>query len=157
MNIEIWTLGKEQSKGLEHAIDEYTKRINRYVSFQIVTIDNTKIPKQLPKNQILLKETDIILSKLNERDLLICLDELGKPFTSLKFSEKLNQLLSQSSGRIIFIIGGSFGIHETLKSKANMLLRLSDFTFPHQLVRLLFTEQLYRAFSILNNEKYHHE
>ncbi|MBP6624002.1 MAG: 23S rRNA (pseudouridine(1915)-N(3))-methyltransferase RlmH [Chitinophagaceae bacterium] len=157
MNIELWTLGKERSKGIDQAIDEYTQRINRYLSFQVVTIDNAKIPKQLPKNQILLKEVELVLAKLNERDMLICLDEHGKSFTSVKFAEKMNQLLSQSSGRIIFLIGGSFGIHETLKSKAQMLLRLSDFTFPHQLVRLLFTEQLYRAFSILNNEKYHHE
>jgi 23S rRNA (pseudouridine1915-N3)-methyltransferase len=157
MNIELWSLGKENTKLVDLAIEEYTKRLNRYVSFNMITIDNAKISKSLPKVQLLDKEAELVLDKLQERDLLIVLDEHGKYFNSKEFSEKMNQLMNLSPIRIIFLIGGSYGIAEKLKANAKLILGLSKFTFPHQLVRLLFTEQLYRAFTILKNEKYHHE
>ncbi len=157
MNIELWSLGKENTKLVDKAIEEYTTRLNRYVGFSIVTIDNSKVPKTLPKLQLLDKEADLVLDKLQDRDLLIVLDEHGNEFTSKKFAEKLNQLMNLSPIRLIFLIGGSYGIADKLKAKATLVLGLSAFTFPHQLVRLLFTEQLYRAFTILKNEKYHHE
>jgi len=157
MNIELWSLGKENTKLVDQAIDEYTARLNRYVNFSIVAIDNSKIPKTLPKLQLLDKEADLVLAKLQDRDVLIVLDEHGNYFTSKEFSEKMNQLMNLSPVRIIFLIGGSFGIAEQVKRKATLVMGLSKFTFPHQLVRLLFTEQLYRAFTILKNEKYHHE
>ncbi|MBK7761968.1 MAG: 23S rRNA (pseudouridine(1915)-N(3))-methyltransferase RlmH [Bacteroidetes bacterium] len=157
MNIQLWTLGKENTKLVDAGIEEYTKRINRYLPFQIISIDNGKISKSLPKIQLLEKEASLVVEKLLDRDLLIVLDEKGKSFTSLEFAEKMNHFMNLSPQRIIFLIGGSYGIDETLKKKAVLLLGLSKFTFPHQLVRLLFTEQLYRAFSILKNEKYHHE
>jgi 23S rRNA (pseudouridine1915-N3)-methyltransferase len=157
MMIELWSLGKENTKLVDNAIEEYSNRLNRYVGFNIVTIDNAKVPKTLPKIQLLDKEAELVFDKLHDRDLLIVLDERGKYFTSKDFSEKLNQLMNLSPIRIIFLIGGSYGISEKLKAKATLVLGLSAFTFPHQLVRLLFTEQLYRAFTILKNEKYHHE
>jgi len=157
MNIELWSLGKENTKLVDKAIDEYVTRLNRYNSFNLVTIDNAKLTKSLPKNQLLEKEADLILDKLQDRDILIVLDEKGKQFTSKEFAEKINQFMNLSPLRIIFLIGGSFGIADKLKTKAHLVLGLSAFTFPHQLVRLLFTEQLYRAFTILKNEKYHHE
>ena len=157
MTIELWSLGKENTKLVDKAIEEYSDRLNRYTGFNIVTIDNSKLPKTLPKIQLLDKEAEIVLDKLLDRDLLVVLDEHGKCFTSKGFSEKLNQLMNLSPVRIIFLIGGSYGLSEKLKAKATLVLGLSTFTFPHQLVRLLFTEQLYRAFTILKNEKYHHE
>ena len=157
MTIELWSLGKENTKLVDKAIEEYSDRLNRYTGFNIVTIDNSKLPKTLPKIQLLDKEAELVLDKLLDRDLLVVLDEHGKCFTSKEFSEKLNQLMNLSPVRIIFLIGGSYGLSEKLKAKATLVLGLSTFTFPHQLVRLLFTEQLYRAFTILKNEKYHHE
>ncbi len=157
MNIELWSLGKENTKLVDKAIEEYSVRLNRYTGFSIVAIDNSKLAKTLPKLQLLDKEAELVFDKLQDRDLLIVLDEHGKYFTSKEFSEKLNQLMNLSPVRIIFLIGGSYGIAKKLKQKASLVLGLSTFTFPHQLVRLLFTEQLYRAFTILKNEKYHHE
>jgi 23S rRNA (pseudouridine1915-N3)-methyltransferase len=157
MQIELWSLGKESSKLLEAGIEEYTKRINRYHSFKLVYIDNTKVPKNLPKEQLMDKEADLIFAKLAEKDLLISLDERGKQFTSVNFAKKMENMMNLSPSKIIFLIGGSFGIAQKVKEKSHLVMTLSDFTFPHQLVRLLFTEQLYRAFTILKNEKYHHE
>ncbi|MBK7039665.1 MAG: 23S rRNA (pseudouridine(1915)-N(3))-methyltransferase RlmH [Bacteroidetes bacterium] len=157
MTIELWSLGKENNKRMDEAITEYTKRINRYQAFKMVNIDNTKINKNTPMEQLLAREADLITQKLTDRDLLIALDDKGKAFTSVQFAEKLNQTMNLSPQRIIFLIGGSYGIAQSLKEKSQFLLSLSTFTFPHQLVRLLFSEQLYRAFTILKNEKYHHE
>ncbi|MBK8329783.1 MAG: 23S rRNA (pseudouridine(1915)-N(3))-methyltransferase RlmH [Bacteroidetes bacterium] len=157
MTIELWSLGKENNKRMDEAITEYTKRINRYQAFKMVNIDNTKINKNTPMEQLLAREADLITQKLTDRDLLIALDDKGKAFTSVQFAEKLNQTMNLSPQRIIFLIGGSYGIAQSLKEKSQFLLSLSSFTFPHQLVRLLFSEQLYRAFTILKNEKYHHE
>ncbi len=157
MVIELWHLGKENTKLVDAALDEYSKRINRYISFKIFCIDNSKIPKQLPKSQLLNKEAELVMQKLQERDCLFLLDENGQQYTSVAFAEKINTTLNLSHQRIIFLIGGSYGIAPILKAKAYQLMALSALTFPHQLVRLIFTEQLYRAFSILKNEKYHHE
>ena len=157
MTIELWSLGKENNKRMDEAITEYTKRINRYQVFKMVNIDNTKINKNTPMEQLLAREADLITQKLTDRDLLIALDDKGKAFTSVQFAEKLNQTMNLSPQRIIFLIGGSYGIAQSLKEKSQFLLSLSSFTFPHQLVRVLFSEQLYRAFTILKNEKYHHE
>ena len=157
MIIELWSLGKENSQIVDVAIAEYSKRINRYNTFKMVTIDNSKVNKNLPLEQILDKEAVLIRQKLQDRDILIVLDDKGKAFTSRQFAEKLNQQMNLSPLRIIFLIGGSFGTASSIKEDAQLTMSLSALTFPHQLVRLLFTEQLYRAFTILKNEKYHHE
>jgi 23S rRNA (pseudouridine1915-N3)-methyltransferase len=157
MIIELWSLGKENSQIVDVAIAEYSKRINRYNTFKMVTIDNSKVNKNLPLEQILDKEAVLIRQKLQDRDIFIVLDDKGKAFTSRQFAEKLNQQMNLSPLRIIFLIGGSFGTASSIKEDAQLTMSLSALTFPHQLVRLLFTEQLYRAFTILKNEKYHHE
>ena len=157
MNIQLWSLGKENTRLMDAAIAEYSSRLNRYVSFQLQSIDNSKIPKTLPFAQMLEREAKLVSDKLQDRDILVVLDEKGKKYTSVAFAEKLNHLMNLSPQRIIFLIGGSYGIAESLKKQSQLILTLSDFTFPHQLVRLIFTEQLYRAFTILKNEKYHHE
>lgn len=157
MVIELWSLGKPDLKELEEAIQVYFKRLKHYTQFKLVPIDNSKIHKNQPLEHIMQKEAEMILSKLNEKDLLITLDEKGEELSSVSFSKKLNSWMNTSPARIIFLIGGSYGIGENLNKRAHYKLSLSQLTLPHQLVRLFFTEQLYRAFTILKNEKYHHE
>ncbi len=155
--IELWSLGKEDKKELSAGIEVYKQRLKHYTKFELHTVDNSKLSKLNNKEQILQLEADLILSKLRERDLLVTLDEKGRTYSSIEFAEKLNQWMVRSPSKIIFLIGGSFGISEKLHARADTKLSISSFTFPHQLVRLIFTEQLYRAFTILKNEKYHHE
>lgn len=157
MTIELWSLGKQDRSELQSAIELYEKRLKHYTKFKMVTIDNSKINKNQSKELILDREAELIVSKLSDKDLLVCLDERGIALTSIKLAEKLNQWMNSSPARIIFLIGGSYGIAESLHTKALYKLSLSMLTFPHQLVRLIFAEQLYRAFTILKNEKYHHE
>ena len=157
MQIELWSLGREQSKGVDEAIADYAKRINRYNPFSLQVIDNGKLNKNMPREQLLDREADLVLDRLQERDWLVALDEHGTVLRSTELAERLNRIMSQGPSRLIFLIGGSYGLAPRLKSKARLTLSLSALTFPHQLVRLLFTEQLYRAFTILRNEKYHHE
>lgn len=157
MNIELWCLGKEKKNEDIVWINDYVKRINRYIRFNINIIDNSKISILKEKNTIVEAEATLIKSKLKSSDLLICLDEKGKKYSSVNFAKYIEQTLNISKGRIIILIGGSFGISAHLKENAYGTLALSDLTFPHILVRLIFCEQLYRAFSIIHNEKYHHE
>ena len=155
--IELWSLGKPDKKELAGPIAVYIERLTHYTKFEVVTIDNKRIPKNTTKEQILEKEAEIIAGRLQDRDLLVVLDEQGKEYTSIAFSEQLNQWLNRSPNRIIFLIGGSYGVAASLRNKATSVISLSKLTFPHQLVRLIFSEQLYRAFTLLKNEKYHHE
>jgi 23S rRNA (pseudouridine1915-N3)-methyltransferase len=156
MNIELWSLGKEDKKELSDAIQMYVKRLTFYTKFSMVYIDNSKLSKLDNKQLVMLKEVELISAKLTDKDVLITLDENGKQCTSELFADKLNQYINTSPQRIIFLIGGSFGIHEELHKRAKFKMALSELTFPHQLVRLIFVEQLYRAFTILKGEKYHH-
>ncbi len=155
--IELWSLGKPDKKELAGPIAVYIERLTHYTKFEVVTIDNKRIPKNTTKEQILEKEAEMIAGRLQDRDLLVVLDEQGKEYSSIAFSEQLNLWLNRSPNRIIFLIGGSYGVAESLRKKASAVISLSKLTFPHQLVRLIFSEQLYRAFTILKNEKYHHE
>ena len=157
MNLQLWTLGKENGQLLDPVLNEYITRIKRYTSFDMVQIDNSRWTKSLPRVALLQKESEIILGKLNSKDWLILLDERGKTLRSLELADHMNQWMNRSPARIIFLIGGSFGVSEEMKSRADFILSLSALTFPHQMVRLLIAEQVYRAFSILKNEKYHHE
>lgn len=155
--IELWSLGKPDKKELAGPIAIYIDRLKHYTKFEVVTIDNKRIPKNTSKEQILDAEFALIENRLQEKDLLVVLDENGKEYGSVAFSEQLNLWLNRSPNRIIFLIGGSYGVAESLRKKAHATISLSKLTFPHQLVRLIFSEQLYRAFTILKNEKYHHE
>lgn len=155
--IELWSLGKPDKKELAGPISVYLDRLKHYTRFEVVTIDNKRIPKQGGKELIMDKEAELIEARLQERDLFIVLDEHGKEYNSIAFSEQLNGWMNRSPNRIIFLIGGSYGVADRLRKRADGLIALSQLTFPHQLVRLIFSEQLYRAFTLLKNEKYHHE
>ncbi len=157
MKIELWCIGKTNELYLREGIENYKKRILRYVPFELKIIPDIKATGKLEPFKLLIQESQQILKLITNDDFLILLDERGKEFTSIGFSEKLNHLLQVSSKRIIFLVGGAWGIHETLKKRADLEISLSKMTFSHQMIRLFFIEQLYRAFSILNNEPYHNE
>jgi 23S rRNA (pseudouridine1915-N3)-methyltransferase len=156
MKIEVLSIGKPNDKIYSAAIDEYAKRINRYHTFELTTIASKAKPTA-SFEQILQAEMQQIETFLQATDLLIVLDDKGKSHNTMKLAQEFERLLSSSKKRIVLLIGGAYGVHPTLKTKADMCLSLSALTFPHQLVRLIIVEQLYRVCSIHKGEKYHHE
>ncbi|NJN78179.1 MAG: 23S rRNA (pseudouridine(1915)-N(3))-methyltransferase RlmH [Saprospiraceae bacterium] len=157
MKIEFWVIGKTNFPYLDEGNDIYLNRIKHYVPFQMTMISDIKNRKSLSEDQIKTKEGEIILSKLNSGDFLILMDERGKQRTSVQFSEYLQNVLQQSHKRAIFLIGGAYGFSDAVYGRCNTKMSLSNMTFSHQMVRLIFLEQFYRALTIMNNEPYHHE
>lgn len=156
MKLEFWSIGKQHDPAIKDAIDDYTKRINKYHPVKWVILP-------VPKNAGMLSEADLkklegkmVLEWLNKDDVLITLDEKGKEFDSLELSLFLSKKGMEASKKIVFLIGGAFGIEESVLKRANHIWSLSKLTFPHQLVRLILAEQVYRACTIIKNEKYHH-
>lgn len=153
MKISVWTIGKTQEKYLEEGIRIFVKRLDNYTRLEWLDFKDVKSfssPEDCKK-----KESELVISKLKSEDFFIILDENGKQFSSTSFADYLQQCFNKSMKHIVFFIGGAYGIHESLKERANFQLSLSKMTFSHQMVRLFFAEQLYRAFTILQNEKYH--
>ncbi len=142
--IKIITVGKIKENYLKEAINDYQKRINKYHKLEIIEIEDDNI----------INEKDRILKHINKKDFLIALDIQGTELTSIELSKKLNNIFINNSN-ITFIIGGSNGIHDSIKNIVNYKLSFSKMTFPHQLFRLILLEQIYRSFKILNNETYH--
>lgn len=155
MKIELWAIGKTNEKYLEEGIAIYLKRLKHYVNFEFIIIPDVKQAGSLNSNQLKTKEGETITSKLKNEDFLILLDEKGDAFTSEAFATFLEQKIQLSYKKIVFLIGGAYGFSETLYERANGKLALSKMTFSHQMVRLFFVEQLYRAMTILRNEPYH--
>lgn len=142
--IKIIAVGKIKENYLKEAINDYQKRINKYHKLEIIEIEDDNI----------INEKDRILKHINKKDYLIALDIQGIELTSIELSKKIDNIFINNSN-ITFIIGGSSGIHETIKNIVNYKLSFSKMTFPHQLFRLILLEQIYRSFKILNNETYH--
>ena len=138
-------------------MDLYTSRIKKYSVFEILTIPELKNTKNMPVQEQKIKEATKILQSIVDDDYVILLDEKGKEFRTVEFSVFLDKLFFLPKKRIVFIIGGPWGFSEDVYSRADYKLSLSKLTFPHQLVRLLFLEQLYRVFTIIKGESYHHE
>ena len=157
MNIKLIAIGKTDNKNLQTLIEEYQKRLSFYIKFELEIIPDIKNVKNLSEAQQKEKEGDLILSKLTPTDQLILLDENGKTFSSVKFSEELQKKMNAGIKTLAFVIGGPYGFSETVYAKANGKISLSLMTFSHQMVRLFFIEQLYRGFTILRNEPYHHQ
>jgi len=157
MNIKLLAIGKTDNKSLQALIDDYTKRLSFYIKFDIEIIPDIKNAKNLSENQQKEKEGEMILSKINTTDQLILLDENGKSFTSIGFSEELQKKMNSGIKTLVFVIGGPYGFSEEVYKKANGKISLSEMTFSHQMIRLFFIEQLYRGFTILKNEPYHHQ
>lgn len=148
-------VGKTNETYFNDAITEYEKRIKRYNPFEITTIPdvkNIKLAEVLKRS-----EGELILKQIKSDDHVILLDERGKTFTSLSFAKHIEKLLCRSDKRVVFVIGGAYGFSDDVYNRADDKISLSGMTFSHQLVRVVFTEQLYRAFTILNNQPYHHE
>lgn len=157
MNIKLLAIGKTDNKNLQTLIEEYTKRLSFYVKFDLELIPDIKNVKNLSEAQQKEKEGELILSKITATDNLILLDENGKTFSSVEFSEFLQKKMNAGIKTLVFVIGGPYGFSETVYQKANGKVSLSEMTFSHQMVRLFIIEQLYRGFTILKNEPYHHQ
>lgn len=157
MELILLCVGKTRASYLGEGINDYTSRINRFSPFKVIEIPDIKNAHNMPTNIRNIKEGEKILSQLCSGDRLILLDERGPRHNSMEFSSRLSKWLSAGGKRLIFCIGGPFGFSEELYDRAEGLVSLSPMTFNHEMVRLFFTEQLYRAFSILNGSSYHHE
>ena len=157
MNIKILTIGKTDNKNLQALMDEYTKRLGFYIKFDLEIIPDIKNVKNLSEAQQKEKEGELILSKITATDHLILLDENGKTFSSVGFSEFLQKKMNAGIKTLVFVIGGPYGFSETVYKQAVGKVSLSEMTFSHQMVRLFVIEQIYRGFTILRNEPYHHQ
>jgi 23S rRNA (pseudouridine1915-N3)-methyltransferase len=157
MNIKLIAIGKTDNKNLQLLMDEYTKRLSFYIKFELEIIVDIKNAKNLSESQQKEKEGELILSKITPTDQLILLDENGKQFASTDFAEELQKKMNSGIKTLVFVIGGPYGFSESVYSKAVGKISLSKMTFSHQMVRLFFIEQLYRGFTILKGEPYHHQ
>ena len=157
MNIKLIAIGKTDNKALQSLIEDYTKRLSFYIKFDLDIIPDIKKVKNLSESQQKEKEGELILAKITSTDQLILLDENGKKFSSIGFSEDLQKKMNSGVKTLVFVIGGPYGFSETVYAKAQGKISLSLMTFSHQMVRLFFIEQLYRGFTILRNEPYHHQ
>lgn len=157
MNIKILMIGKTDNPNMKTIVDDYSKRLSMYINFSFETISDIKNAKNLSEIQQKEKEGELILAKLKATDHLILLDENGESFSSVGFSDYLQKKMNSGIKTLVLIIGGPYGFSEAVYKKANGKIALSKMTFSHQMVRMLVVEQLYRAFTILNNEPYHHQ
>lgn len=156
MQIKLLAIGKTDNKNLQALIDDYQKRLSFYIKFDFELIPDLKEAKNLSEEQQKVKEGQLILQKLQAGDHLILLDENGTSYSSEGFSEFLQKKMNSGLKTIVFVIGGPYGFSEEVYQKAAAKVSLSSMTFSHQMIRLFFVEQLYRAFTILRNEPYHH-
>lgn len=157
MKIALIVIGKTDAGYFVDAINEYKKRLVHYIPFEMEVIPDIKNVKNMSEIQQKEKEGELILKFLQPGDYLVLLDEKGKDFTSLQFATYLEKKMHTIPKRLVFIIGGPYGFSEAVYGAASEKISLSKMTFSHQMVRLIFIEQIYRAMTILNNEPYHHE
>ena len=157
MKIKLIVVGKTSAEYLKSGELEYQQRLKHYVRFEETIIQDIKNPKNISKSELKNREGNLILSKIDNSDEVILLDDKGKMFSSIDFSNYLSEKMIRSTKSLVFVIGGAFGFSDPVYQRANTKISLSKMTFSHQMVRLIFKEQLYRAFTILKGEKYHHE
>ena len=157
MSIDLIVVGKTDMREVESLVAMYAKRINFYCKFSITTLPDVKNTKSLSIKQQRTAEGEAILRQVGDGDYVMLLDEKGEEFRSLDFAQWLQKRLNSGIRRLVLVIGGPYGFSEEVYARANGKLSLSKMTFSHQIVRAIFTEQLYRAFAILHNEPYHHE
>ncbi|EKY09136.1 putative rRNA large subunit m3Psi methyltransferase RlmH [Capnocytophaga sp. oral taxon 332 str. F0381] len=157
MNIKLIAIGKTDSAALQQLISTYEKRLVRYINFELQLLADIKNSKSLTEELQKIKEGELILSNVESSHYLILLDERGKEYTSVAFADELQKKMNTSIKQLTFVIGGPYGFSQEVYNRANGKLSLSKLTFSHQMIRLFFIEQLYRAFTILRNEPYHHQ
>ena len=157
MKLHFWSIGKNNEPYIKEGVEDFTNRISKYYPVEWTIIPLPKNAGLMSENELKKKEGDIVLERLNKDDYLVVLDERGKQFNSESLAEFIMKRSNESVKNLIFLIGGAFGLEEAVLKRANYKWSLSSLTFPHQLVRLLLAEQVYRACTILRNEKYHHK
>ncbi len=157
MKIVFLETGKTKDKTIQNLAETYYKRLKHYVGFELVSIPDLKNTKSMNREEVKRKEAELILKRIEGSDLLILLDENGKSYSSLQFADQLQQMMNRGPKRIVFCIGGAYGFDKSVYDRSDAKISLSKMTFSHQIIRPIFAEQLYRAFTILNNEPYHHQ
>lgn len=157
MKISLLVIGKTDAGYFIDAVSEYQKRLEHYIPFEMQIIPDIKNTKSLTVSQQKEKEGELILKSLQPGDYVVLLDEKGREYSSIQFASYIEKKTHTVAKRLVFVIGGPYGFSEPVYEKSNEKLTLSRMTFSHQMVRLIFVEQLYRAMTILNNEPYHHE
>lgn len=157
MKIELAVIGKTSIGYLKQGIDEYIKRLKHYVPFEIKYIDDIKNTKNISEDQQKRTEGAKILSLLDKSDFVVLLDEHGKEYTSMQYSSYIQKRMLSGAKKVVFVIGGPYGFSQEEYDRANDKISFSKMTFNHEMIRLIFTEQLYRAYTIINHEPYHHE
>ena len=157
MNIKLIAVGKTDNPALQQLISTYEKRLSYYINFELQLLADIKNSKSLSEEQQKIKEGELILSYVEPSHHLILLDERGKEYTSIAFADELQKKMNTGIKQLTFVIGGPYGFSQAVYQRANSKLSLSKLTFSHQMIRLFFVEQLYRAFTILRNEPYHHQ
>lgn len=157
MKVSLLYIGKTNQKFVKEGFEMFAKRLQHYCRFQELVIEDIKNAGKMPREELKKQEGEKLLAKVSNTDFLILLDEKGKQFTSVQFAAWIEQLMVQGKTHLIFAVGGAFGFSETVYKRADAKLRLSDMTYSHQIIRVIFAEQLYRAFTIINNEPYHND
>jgi 23S rRNA (pseudouridine1915-N3)-methyltransferase len=157
MKIALLQTGKTNERHISEGVDKYSSRIKKYAGFEIITVPDIKNTKNMPGSELKQKEGARIIESLLKDDFVVLLDEKGKEYRTVEFSEWMEKKMASSVRRVVFVIGGAWGFSDEVYARADIKMALSKMTFPHQLVRLLFAEQLYRAFTIMKGEPYHHE
>lgn len=157
MKITLLTVGKTDIKWVKEGLEMYSSRLKHYVNFDVVEIPELKNVSALTKEQIKEKEGELILKHIKAADSLVLMDERGKEYRSIQFAAMLEDRMIRGGKDMVFVIGGAYGFSEAVYSRADDKISLSKMTYSHQLVRTIFAEQLYRAFTIIRGEPYHHE
>ena len=157
MKITLLTVGKTDRDWVRQGLDIYVSRLKHYIPFSMVEIPELKNVSSLSKDQIKAKEGELILKNIRPTDDLILLDEHGKEYTSVELAKVIQEKISYTGKDMVFVIGGAYGFSPEVYSRANSKISLSRMTFSHQMVRAIFAEQLYRAFTLMKGEPYHHE
>jgi 23S rRNA (pseudouridine1915-N3)-methyltransferase len=156
MKIQLWSVGKAHESYVKEGIDDFTKRISKYYPVEWKLLSPAKQTTNTIEGDVKKQEAQTVLSALAKEDFVVLLDEKGKQLSSPQLASFLEQRANESTRQLIFLIGGAFGVDEQVQKRANFTWALSTLVFPHQLVRLILAEQVYRACSIIRNEKYHH-
>lgn len=157
MKIQLWSIGKAHEPYVKSGVEDFTKRISNYFKVEWVIIPQPKNAGMMSEMDLKKKEAEVVIQWLDKDDYLVILDERGKQISSEGLAEFMQARANAGTKKLVFLIGGAFGIDETVMKRANYTWSLSQLVFPHQLVRLILAEQLYRACTILRNEKYHHK
>lgn len=157
MKITLLTVGKTDKDWVRQGMDIYVSRLKHYIPFSVVEIPELKNVSALTKDQIKTREGELILKQIKPTDDLILMDERGKEYTSVEFAKVIQDKISYAGKDMVYVIGGAYGFSDAVYQRANSKISLSRMTFSHQMVRAIFVEQIYRAFTIMKGEPYHHE